>query len=108
MLHEKTLNGENIDNWASLLRSLLFKLGFGEVWIAQGVPDVNLFLKICKQRLQDQFIQGWFGELETKADTELYRHVKSRFSYSFYLDVVNIPRYRYSMCKFVGAIINFL
>ena len=38
--------------------------------------------------------------METGSDMELYRHVKVRFSYSLYFDVVTIPKYRYAMCKF--------
>ena len=30
---------------------------------------------------------------------ELYGHVKVRFCYSLYFDVVTIPKYRYAMCK---------
>ena len=39
-------------------------LGFFEVWLNQGVGDVKLFLTILRQRLKDQFIQGWAGEIQ--------------------------------------------
>ena len=43
----KRLNGdENIINWASLTRNLLFKLGFADVWTAQGVGNTHRFLNI--------------------------------------------------------------
>ena len=58
------------------------------------------FLNICKQRLPDQFIQGWFGDMETGSDIELYGHVEVRFCYNLNFDVVTIPKYRYTMCKF--------
>ena len=96
----KRLNEDvNIINWASLTRNLLFKLGFADVWMAQGVGNTHRFCNICKQRLHDQFIQGWFGDMETGSDVKLYRHVKVRFSYSLYFDVVTIPKYRYAMCN---------
>ena len=68
--------------------------------MAQGVGNTRHFLNICKQRLHDQFIQGWFGDMETGSDMELYRHVKVRFCYRLYFDVVTVPKYRYAMCKF--------
>ena len=54
----KRLNeDENKINWASLTRNLLLKLGFADVWMAQGVGNTHHFLNMCKQRLHDQFRQ---------------------------------------------------
>ena len=33
-------------NWAGLIRNEIFSLGFNDVWYAQGVGNVNYFLKI--------------------------------------------------------------
>ena len=49
----------NIQNWASLVRNTLSNLGVFNVWIAQGVGDVNIFLSVIKQRLSDTFVQNW-------------------------------------------------
>ena len=46
-------------NWASLLHHLLMSLGFNGVWINQGVGNINVFLSMAKQRLNDNFLQGW-------------------------------------------------
>ena len=43
-------------NWASLLRHLLFSMGFNEVWIQQRVGNINNFNSVLKQRLTDNFI----------------------------------------------------
>ena len=45
-------------NLASLVRQLLMSLGFYEVWLAQGVGNVDVFLSTFKQRLNDNFIQN--------------------------------------------------
>ena len=103
-LYKRLNEDENIINWASLTRNLLFKLGFADVWTAQGVGNTHRFLNICKQRLHDQFIQGWFGDMETGSDMELYRHVKVRFSYSLYFDVVTIPKYNMQCVNFLPEI----
>ena len=38
-LHKCLNADENIINWAILTRNLLFKLGFADVWMAQGVGN---------------------------------------------------------------------
>ena len=43
-LYKRLNEDENIINWASLTRNLLFKLGFADVWTAQGVGNTHRFL----------------------------------------------------------------
>lgn len=43
----------NVMNWASLIRMLLFNLGFAEAWYEQNVGDINVFKIVCRQRLSD-------------------------------------------------------
>ena len=38
----------NKQNWASMVKNLLSRLGFLEVWNAQGVGNINNFLYIFK------------------------------------------------------------
>ena len=45
-------------NWESLVRILLMSLGFYQVWLSQGVGDINNFLTQMKQQLNDIFIQN--------------------------------------------------
>lgn len=52
-------NLENKENWALLVKRLLDSLGFSDVWLAQGVGDLNIFLNVLKQRLTDNFLQTW-------------------------------------------------
>ena len=42
-----------------LVKRLLCTLGFNNVWLAQGVGNVNSFLNLVKQRLQNNFTQNW-------------------------------------------------
>ena len=39
--------------WASKVRELLFRNGFGYVWVVEDVGDLNLFMKAFKHRLID-------------------------------------------------------
>ena len=98
---ENWANGNN-DNWVVLLRNLICQLGFADVLLAQGVGKIQLFLKLCQQRIRDQFIQQWFGEMATNTDTKLYSFIKTSFQYSDYLLHLNISKYRYSLLRFFG------
>ena len=46
----------NKQNWASMVKNLLSRLGFLEVWNAQGVGNINNFLYIFKTRVRDIYI----------------------------------------------------
>ena len=64
MLYQDILDRPNIKNWCSLLRDLLFTLGFQEVWYFQTTGDPKLFLSFIRQRLNDQFLQNWTSRIE--------------------------------------------
>ena len=67
---------EGGDNWAGLVKQLLCSLGFNDVWLAQGVTNVNAFLKLCRQRIKDQYIQEWNGDLNSMSETVLFRQCR--------------------------------
>ena len=46
------------ENWAMLVKRLLGSWGFNNVWLAQGVGNVNMFLNVVKQTKHDNFIQN--------------------------------------------------
>ena len=45
--------------------TMLQSLGFGYVWLAQGVTGENYFLHMFKQRLTDVFRQDWIGGINS-------------------------------------------
>jgi hypothetical protein len=94
-------NNVTLTNWVSLVKQLLCNLGFHDVWMQQGVGDRNRFSNICKQRLNDQYLQDWTHVVSTSSDGILYQHLKRELSYSQYLNDVNIPKYRYSLVRFI-------
>ena len=51
-------------SWVTLFKNMLARLGFFEVWLAQGVGNRDLFLYLFKQRLLDTFKQDWQGRLD--------------------------------------------
>ena len=46
---------DEIDNvtWATSFKQLLYRFGFGIVWLSQGVRNPELFLSNFKQSLED-------------------------------------------------------
>ena len=62
-------------NWAVLVRKLLCELGFYDVWLQQGVGDVNIFLSIFKQRISDHFRQLWHDELHNSSRALFFRSI---------------------------------
>ena len=82
----------NKTNWASLVRSLLMNLGFYEVWLLQGVGNVNIFLSQLKQRLNDTFIQNWQERLGNSTRASFYKTF-ARFQFQPYLGKLNMFKY---------------
>ena len=89
---------QNIQNWASLVRNTLANLGFFEVWLAQGVGDMNKFLLILKQRLADNFLQNWSERLEASSRASFYKHI-CIFQFQPCLDKVVTRKFRVALSK---------
>ena len=45
----------SIKNRATLVKELLCTAGFEDVWLVQGVSDINYFLTILKTQIRDIF-----------------------------------------------------
>ena len=85
-------------NWASCVKDLLSRLGFLEVWEAQGVGNANAFMNIFKQRIKDVFTQQWHARLENSTRARCYLTFAT-FKYQQYLDNLNIVKYRKSLSR---------
>ena len=79
-----------LENWASLVRKLLCSIGCDEVWLQQGVSDRHSFLRQCKQRLRDIYIQNWSELINLKSSCLLYKNFHVDFKLSKYLILVNV------------------
>ena len=82
----------NATSWASLVKNLLFSLGFNEVWMQQGVANYNIFISLLKQRLTDNFIQNWQERLDASSRAVFYKSV-AIFQMQPYLEKVNIRKF---------------
>ena len=72
------------------------RLGFGHVWITQGSGDVNRFLSVFKQRVTDNFMQGWNEEISNSSRANTYK-LMADFNFKLYLDFVTIHK-KVSIC----------
>ena len=79
----------NKTNLALLVRSLLMNLRLYEVWLLQGVRNVNIFLSQLKQRLNETFIQNWQEKLGNSTRASFYKTF-ARFLFQPYLGKLNM------------------
>ena len=61
--------------WASKIRELLFRYGFGYVWVVEDVGNISLFMKTFKQRLIDCRNQDRYSKIETSGKTRHYKFI---------------------------------
>ena len=97
MLSDIEINARNI-NWASLVKNLLSRLGFFEVWLNQGVGNVNQFFTVLQQRLKDQYIQDWSSALENSSRALFYRNIAD-FKFQSYFEIISVKKFRTAMTK---------
>jgi CRISPR/Cas system-associated protein endoribonuclease Cas2 len=60
-------------NWATKVRECLFQLGYGFVWLNQGVGNRNRFIKELKQRLIDCNWQSCNEHIASSNRFDMYR-----------------------------------
>ena len=77
-------------NWASSVRDLLYRFGFGFVWISQDVGNVTRFLKEFQQKVIDCSIQDWHGQVASSPKCEHYKHFKTMLNVERYISC-NLP-----------------
>jgi hypothetical protein len=87
-------------NWASYVKSLLCKVGFGYLWEMQHVENEKLFLAEFSQRLYDCERQTWMTNLSSMSKLRTYSLYKFDLSVEEYL-TLSIPlRLRASIARF--------
>ena len=101
LMYDASEANRQIENWASLVKNSLCNLGFLQVWLQQGVGDKQAFLRICKQRLSDQYFQEWCLTVNNSADGILYRCIKTTLEYSDYMNKIDVSKYRNGLTKFL-------
>ena len=89
---------------ASDIMTILLSHGFGEVWYAQGVSDINSFLRCFKQRCTDIELQTWRSNVNDCSSFRTYRLIKEDCVLEWYIKC-NLPRkIRTCIAKFRGGL----
>ena len=85
-------------NWVSLVKNLLSELGFYEVWINQGVGNVNAFVSLFKQRICDNYKQDWNARISQSPKARFYC-LFSNFGFKSYLNLDTAKNIRIYISK---------
>ena len=85
--------------WASLVKDLLNKCGLGMYWLSQCVGNVNVFLSIFEQRLNDMYLQDWREEVDNTSSLRLFKHIKNNIEFEQYLHIINNEQLRVAITK---------
>ena len=71
--------------WATHIITLLFKHGFGYVWIADNIGNGDAFISIFTQRIKDIFLQNWRRSINDSPKADHYKYFKSQRDVEKYL-----------------------
>jgi hypothetical protein len=96
----KTMDERGTSTWVTSTRSILFRFGFGIVWICQGVGNQVCFIREFKQRLVDCFSQEWHDKISTSERFEHYREFKQTLEVEQYLSLIMLKYYRDAVVRF--------
>ena len=92
--------------WALDIRDLLFKTVFGEVWLNQGIGQVDVFLKVFKTRVFDIDMQTQSSEIQDMDRLRTYKILKTTFGCEQYVFAVKNKFYRTAMSKLRGGLLK--
>ncbi len=95
----KNLDDRGKTTWASSVKELLFKYGFGIVWMEQGVGNVDLFLHRFNERVRDCYIQEWYNNIHDSSKLSVYCTFKSLLEPEKYLNCIKVWKHRQSLAK---------
>ena len=85
MLVDLDERGKN--NWVSNVKTKLFKYGFGNVWLSQGVRDSKSFIRCFRERLIDSRWQDWNSHVQTSDRFDLYRLINEQHCLPTYISI---------------------
>ena len=84
----------NINGWGYKLKRMLDLGGFSNVWLDQGITNMNSFIKEFKLRLIDMNWQDWHAKLTEKDRFSTYRLFKEDHNREEYLNLITITKFR--------------
>ncbi|XP_060582312.1 uncharacterized protein LOC132738738 [Ruditapes philippinarum] len=89
--------GEN--NWLFKVKTLLNRIGFGEVWLFPSSVEPRLFIPTLRLRLMDIYISEWRAKVNGSPSLIFFREIKEEFELSKYLLIIENKKHRQYLSK---------
>ena len=92
--------------WISYVKSIFDEIGLSFIWNDQLPIEKNVLKNIVSSKLNDQFIQKWFSQMNNSSRGLFYSEYKTEFGLEKYLlklnlsDRIMIAKFRCSNIKF--------
>ena len=96
----KRLDESGKTTWASHIKSMLFRFGFGYIWISQDVGNSKLLTHLFTEGLKDCYFQEWLSKVAESEKAEHYKHFKSLLEVEKYLILDLCFKFRQALAKF--------
>ncbi len=81
----KQLDDAGRVTWAIHIKQLLFRYGFGYIWLSQDVGDIEVFVCTFKTRISDCMRQNWNTNIWDSTRCDTYKFFKSQLSPEKYI-----------------------
>ncbi|XP_048584056.1 uncharacterized protein LOC125563170 [Nematostella vectensis] len=107
VVYTECVNNPHVSYWTHKTKEIIFKAGFGFMWLYQNETDPTLFLDIFSKRLNDMYFQKWHGEIfndQRKNSNEMnklrtYRTFKDKYELENYLVAIPNVKHRVALTK---------
>ena len=76
------------NSWILCIKKVLDLCGFSNIWSEQNYVNHKWISAVVKQRLQDQFIQKWFSDINGSSKGQIYRLFKTSFGFENYINML--------------------
>lgn len=103
VMYNNCLQSERTVNWASRVRDLLSCLGLREYWLSHDIGDINGFMSLVNQRVNDQYQQNWRSKLDDSTKARFYREIRPRFSCQTYLSQIHSVHHLKSFARLITS-----
>ena len=87
-------------NWVTNVKTKLFENGFGHVWVNQGVENINVFVRIFRQRLIDCRWQAWNAHIQGSERFNMYKMFNTLHEIPVYVRFPLCRQFKFIMSKF--------
>ena len=97
----KALDDSGRKCWASKVKTILIRYGYGNVRVSQEIGGVNLFIGHFRQRIIGCYAQNWQSDKNNSSRCHHYMYYKTMLNTERYLTLENIPyKHKIAFSKF--------